>query len=260
MGMTWLLAQTETVVARKSLWEYIRSGGGIGFVIIVLSLLAVGLIVAQLIRLRRSRLSPDYVRTNLGTMLERHDVPAAMNFCADEANACFVTRVFGAALRRCSRSAFGFLELKSALEESGQQEVARLYRATDGIGLIAAVAPMLGLLGTVVGMVGAFDTISTTEGVAKPGQLAGDISIALITTVMGLVVAIPATAAYAWLRNRIDNTVGEIGETIDELASLLEGSNRAAAGAAAGTGGAGGSAMGGGPPRGRPMPQPAPRA
>ena len=124
---------------------------------------------------------------------------------------------------RCARSPFGFLELKTALQEAGQQQVARLYRSTDGIGLIASVAPMLGLLGTVVGMVGAFDTISTTEGFAKPDQLAGDISQALISTVLGLIVAIPATAVYTYFRNRIDAATSDIAEMIEDLSAHLEG-------------------------------------
>jgi biopolymer transport protein ExbB len=82
---------------------------------------------------------------------------------------------------------------------------------TDIVGLVASIAPMLGLLGTVVGMVGAFDTISAIEGPVRPDNLAGNISEALITTVMGLIVAIPCTAIYTFLRNRIDALVTEIG-------------------------------------------------
>ncbi|HYC80663.1 MAG TPA: MotA/TolQ/ExbB proton channel family protein, partial [Solirubrobacterales bacterium] len=161
-------------------------------------------------------------------------------------------RVVGGALVRCARSPFGFLELKAALEEQGQSQVTTLQRSTDGIGLIASVAPMLGLLGTVVGMVGAFETISATEGMAKPGQLAGDISLALITTVQGLVVAIPCTAAYVWTRNRVDRVTGEVAELVEELAAHLE------------SPGGGQAAVPGRPAAGvtrapapRPMPQPA---
>lgn len=241
-----MLAQAAEEAATKSLFDYIRSGGPIGYLIIFLSFVAVGLFIAQLVVLRRARLAPDNVVRELQGHLERHDVPAALAFCRLPDANCFLTRLFGGAILRCQRSAFGFLELKSALEEAGQRETGRLYRATDGIGLIAAVAPMLGLLGTVVGMVGAFDTISSTEGVAKPGQLAGDISVALITTVEGLCVAIPATMAYSWLRNRIDGVVAEVGEVIEALASLIEGAK------AQGTP-ASGAAQGA-----RPRPQPAP--
>lgn len=236
-----ILAQ-DSSSSSKSLVEYILAGGSIGFVIIALSLVAVGLVIAQLVRVRMARLAPGYVQSNLDTLLARRDVKTALAFCQDPENDSFMTRVFGSALARCARSPFGFLELKSALEEAGQQETSRLYRATDSIGLIASIAPMLGLLGTVVGMVGAFDTISITEGVTRPDQLAGNISQALITTVMGLVVAIPTTAAYTYLRNRIDSFVSEISETTEAIASHLE------------------SAPGGQPTqpsRGRPTPTPA---
>ncbi|MEM7756462.1 MAG: MotA/TolQ/ExbB proton channel family protein, partial [Planctomycetota bacterium] len=126
----------------------------------------------------------------------------------------------------------------------GQQQVARLYRMTDVIGLIAGIAPMLGLLGTVVGMVGAFDTIAVTEGPVRPDALAGNISEALITTVLGLIVAIPATAVYTYLRNRIDALAAEAGEIMEELAVHLEGGGDAAP---APRGGGAGAGPGGGP-------------
>ena len=81
---------------------------------------------------------------------------------------------------------------------------------------------MLGLLGTVLGLTGAFSTISQTEGFARPDQLAGDISLALVTTILGLVVAIPVTAIVAFFRNRIDTLASSIAATIDDLASHLE--------------------------------------
>ena len=123
------------------------------------------------------------------------------------------------------RSPFGALELKGALEEAGQEQVARLYRSTDGLGLIAAIAPMLGLLGTVVGMVGAFDTLSAAEGFARPDQLAGDISKALVTTLMGLTLAIPCMAAFTYFRNRIDSLASSIALQVDEMAAHLEGAD-----------------------------------
>jgi biopolymer transport protein ExbB len=81
---------------------------------------------------------------------------------------------------------------------------------------------MLGLLGTVVGMVGAFDAITLSDGPARPDELAGSISQALITTVLGLIVAIPSTAMYTFLRNRIDHLTTEIDETIEEIIAPLE--------------------------------------
>lgn len=230
----WVLAQTapaagsdaaggaEALERSKSLLDYINDGGVIGYVIIALSFVAVALVVAHLVQVRLSRLAPPEIVTRLHELLRAGDVSGAIRYAQAEENDCFFTRVVGGALVRCARSPFGFLELKSALEEEGQAQVTALQRSTDGIGLIASVAPMLGLLGTVVGMVGAFETISATDGMAKPGQLAGDISLALITTVQGLVVAIPCTAAYAWARNRVDRVTGEVAELVEELAAHLE--------------------------------------
>lgn len=205
----------------KTLLTYIREGGSIGYVIILLSFAAVTLIVMHFLRIRVSRLAPPDSVFSLDRMLRENDIQGALRFCNDRANDSFLTRVFGAALARCSRSPFGFLELRSAVEEAGQEQLSRLHRSNEPIGLIASVAPMLGLLGTVVGMVLAFDTISTSKGLARPDQLAGYISLALVTTVLGLVVAIPVTATYAYIRNRTDALAAEVAQIIEELSSHL---------------------------------------
>lgn len=217
-----LLAQEEVARSGKSLLDHVMSGGVIGFVIILLSFVALLLVIADLVQIRESRLAPEDVILRMNELFRSGDVKGAIQFCQAPDNDCFFTRVVGAGLVRCARSPFGFLELKSALEESGREQVERLYRKTDALGLISDIAPMLGLLGTVVGMVGAFEVISETEGFARPDQLAGNISVALITTVLGLIVAIPAKAAYTWLRNRIDATVAAVGEIIEDLAWRLE--------------------------------------
>ena len=217
-----------------SILQLISAGGAIAYLIILLSIAALALVVMHSLQLREASLAPPEVIDELDDALSRGDIEAAEKYCQDDENDCFLTRVMGAGLTRCKRSVFGWLELKGALEEAGQEQVARLYRSTDGLGLIAAIAPMLGLLGTVVGMVGAFDTISSSEGFARPDQLAGDISKALVTTLMGLSLAIPATAAFTFFRNRIDALSGDVGGTIEELAAHLD---QASAGAAPGGGG-----------------------
>lgn len=221
-GAAAVLAQGGGADGGRTLLDHINSGGVVGYIIIGLSVIALALIVAHLVQIRRPRLAPEEHVERTRELLRSGDVNGAIAYCQAPENKSFFCEVVGAALVRCSRSPFGFLELKSAMEESGQEQVARLYRSTDGIGLIASVAPMLGLLGTVVGMVGAFDVLSATGGAARPDQLAGDISKALITTVMGLIVAIPCTAVYAYFRNRIDHVTTGVGDVIDELTSHLE--------------------------------------
>lgn len=215
-----------------SLLRIVLAGGLVGYFIIFLSIVALALAVAHSIHIRLGALAPDATVDRLHGLLASGDLAGAAKVCADPDEACFLTRVMGAGLKRMSRSTFGALELKGALEDAGKEQVARLYRSTDGLGLIAAIAPMLGLFGTVVGMVGAFNTISSTQGFARPDELAGDISQALVTTLMGLVLAIPATAAFTYFRNRIDHLAAEIGTLVEDLASLAE---RAAAAPAAQT-------------------------
>ncbi|TVQ60639.1 MAG: MotA/TolQ/ExbB proton channel family protein [Phycisphaerales bacterium] len=216
------LAAATGNAGSMSLLDYILAGREIGLVIILLSFVALGLVVAALIRLRLSRLAPPETIDELDRMLRAGEIGRAVELCNSSVHDSFLTRTFGPALVRCARSPFGFLELKSALEESGQQEVGRLQRWTDYLGLIATVAPMLGLLGTVFGILVAFDAISQTEGVPRPGELAGGISQALVTTVMGLIVAIPTTFAYTYLRNRIDDLAQDVARICEELAVHLE--------------------------------------
>jgi len=206
----------------RSLLEYIMQGGPIGMIILLISLAAVGMIGAQFLRVRRIRMAPEDLIEELRPVLLKRNVQGAIDLCTQHETNSFLSRVLGLSLTRAARSPFGMLELRSTVEEIGQLETDRLYRLTDGIGLIASIAPMLGLLGTVVGMVGAFDAITMADGPARPDELAGSISQALITTVLGLIVAIPCTSAYTYLRNRIDHLTTEIGEVIDELIAPVE--------------------------------------
>ncbi|MCA9310523.1 MAG: MotA/TolQ/ExbB proton channel family protein, partial [Phycisphaerales bacterium] len=99
---------------------------------------------------------------------------------------------------------------------------ARLYRWTDGLALIATIAPMLGLLGTVVGINKAFANLHDAANSGASGELASAISLALVTTIMGLVLAIPTTTAVTFFRNRIDSLASDISSIIDDLAVLIE--------------------------------------
>ncbi len=221
-----LLAQTEPAGAptevRPNLLNFITSAGLLSYVLVALSFVALALIIRNLMVLRMSRLAPPSFVHALDARLRETDTAGALQLCNDPANASFIAGVFGPALDRCSRSPFGFLELRSALEEAGQTEVDRLHRLTDGVGIIAAVGPMLGLLGTVIGMIGAFDTIGRLEGATRSQELARFMSMALVNTAEGLVVAIPCTVAFALFRRRIDHLAGQASAIIETLAGHIE--------------------------------------
>jgi len=228
---TYVLAQTD---AGMSLLDNIAAGREIGAIIILLSFVALGLVIANLLRIRMSSMAPPDSREHLARLFAANDIDGAIALCRADEHDSFLTRTLGRAMERCQRSPFGFLELKSSLEESGQQQVARLYRATEWIALIATVAPMLGLLGTVVGILVALDTLRASEGVPRPDELAGGISLALVTTVMGLIVAIPCTFAFAFLRSRIDQLADEVAGIIEDLTSGIEAGGGKQPGARAG--------------------------
>ncbi len=221
-----LVAQAADPAATQergmSLLDFIQAGGLVGYIIILLSAGAVALGVMQALEVREQSLAPAKVVDDLHNLLGRRQVGQAAEYCEKPENGCFLTNVIGAGLSRYRRSAFGALELKGALEEAGQEQVARLYRKTDGLALIAGIAPMLGLLGTVIGLYGAFGTISDAGGFARPDQIARDVSLALVTTILGLVVAIPVSAAVTYFRNRIDAVASTIAAIVDDLAAHLE--------------------------------------
>jgi biopolymer transport protein ExbB len=120
-------------------------------------------------------------------------------------------------LERFQSSEFGFAEYRTAVEEAGEDFTGRLYRKTEVLNVIGSIAPMLGLLGTVVGMIEAFNTIAARQGMARPEELAGGIGQALITTLLGLFVAIPTMVAFSFFRNKIDSLVAEAGKRIERM-------------------------------------------
>jgi biopolymer transport protein ExbB len=219
---SWPLLLGQTQANETSILDLIQAGGLIGYAIIALSVVALALMIMHFVQIREKNLAPPDVVESLETMLARGDIDEALRYCQQPGNGCFLTRVLEAGLTRFQRSAFGVFELRAALEEAGQEQAGKLYRSTDGLGLIVGIAPLMGLLGTVVGMVGAFKTISSVEGFARPDQLAGDISQALVTTVMGLSLAIPALAAFTFFRNRIDALVVEAAAIVERLTLPLE--------------------------------------
>ena len=109
-----------------------------------------------------------------------------------------------------------------AVTESLEQDTANLLRKIEWLNLIGNVAPMIGLFGTVWGMIEAFNGIVQAGGQPQPADLAAGISVALVTTWWGLIVAIPALAAFGFLRNRIDSFTAEVALTSEKLLASID--------------------------------------
>jgi biopolymer transport protein ExbB len=208
-------------IRQRTFLDSLRAGGVIGAIIVLMSVVAVGFVIEHSITIRKERLMPEAAMDQLEDLIARGDIQAATQFCEDPRNYSLATDVVLAGLERFQTSEFGFADYKSAVEEAGEDHTARLYRKTDGLNIIGVIAPMLGLFGTVQGMITAFNIIASTEGAAQPYQLADSISQALVTTWLGLVVAIPSMVAFSYFRNKIDSLVSECGKRVERVLTPL---------------------------------------
>jgi biopolymer transport protein ExbB len=201
--------------------EFILQSGLIGFLIIALSFVMVAFIVEHALTIRKEVLMPEAVMQQLEEKVATGKLDDAIAFCQQPPNFSLATDVVLAGLERFKGSQFGFAEYKAAVEEAGEEATSALYRKTEVLGVIGAIAPMLGLLGTVQGMILAFDTLATSGGAADPAKLADSIGLALVTTFEGLVVAIPAMIAYSFFRNLIDSLIAEAGKRVERILAPL---------------------------------------
>jgi len=227
MSLTYILlivAQANIDEEKTTRLELLSKGGPVGYIIIALSLVALALAVMHFLQLKRSALLPPEQLVTIEEMLSKGKVDDALNYCVDPLNDTYLIRILAPGLLRYQRSAFGPFEIKNALEEAGEDQTSRLFRSTDALGLIGTVAPLLGLLGTVFGMVKAFDTIGGSGG-GSNSALAGNISEALITTMLGLILAIPCVTLFSYFRNRIEGLSAEASSEIERLVLYLEESN-----------------------------------
>ena len=203
-------------LGRRTLMDSIIAGGWIGGIIIILSVVAVAFMIEHAITIRKERLMPAAQLNQLEELIAAGKIREATEYCQDPKNYSLASDVVLAALERYQGSEFGFADYKSAAEEAGEENTARLYRKTDMLSVIGAIAPMLGLFGTVEGMMEAFNTIAMQESV-KPRDLADSISKALVTTWLGLIVAIPTMAVFSYFRNKIDSIVSECGKHVERI-------------------------------------------
>ena len=197
---------------RRTLWDNIKAGGVTELVIILLSVVAMSLTIEHAVSIRREKLVPPYVLNELEQLFDEEEYEEAMDLCDQED--CFLCRVVGAGLARIGG---GYERMAEAIQEVGEEEATTLHQKISYLSLIAAIAPMLGLLGTVMGMIEAFNIIAAMAGAANPADLANGISKALITTATGLIVAIPTMCAYMFFRNRVIKVVQEVGAITGEL-------------------------------------------
>ncbi len=194
----------------------INASGAFGAVLLLISFIMVAVIMMNLLQVRRDNMLPEGFVAAFEEKLNAKDYQGAYEIARnDEA---LIARVLAAGLSRLNR---GYEEAIEGMQEVGEEESMTMEHRLSYLALIGSVAPMIGLMGTVWGMIASFRTIATAPVAPKPKDLADGISTALFTTLEGLVVAIPAIIAYSLLRNRVSRLLLEVGRVSEGLMSRL---------------------------------------
>jgi len=198
-------------VESLSVGQLIVASGFIGWVIIALSVVTLAVIIENYVTLSRDKLAPPEIIDEITSLFDEQQFQEAMELCENEQN--FFTRIVAAGI---SKIGHPYDVMQNAIQEMGDEESIRLHQKIGWVSVLAAVSPMLGLFGTVSGMISSFHIIASTTN-PTPSQLAGGIYVALLTTFEGLMVAIPATASFAYLRNRLVRNIIEVGAIVEDL-------------------------------------------
>lgn len=206
--------------AEESFLAVVFSGGimgiGIMIVLILLSIIAFYLVVDQAMSLQKKDLVPPDLIENVRQLLAQGKLKEADQACRERPCPLSFVLVSG-----ISEIEFGWPAVEKALEDSTGEQAARLYRKLEYLSVIGNIAPMIGLLGTVTGMILAFREVALSQGTAGAGDLASGIYSALVTTVCGLVIAIPSLGAFAVFRNKIDEIISDTAYSAQHVFSSV---------------------------------------
>jgi biopolymer transport protein ExbB len=198
------------------MWEIVRAGGLFMWPIILCSIVAVAIVLERLWTLQQRRVVPPDLTRRVWQLVEAGQVNDKVIAALHENSPMGKLLATGLANRHRPREV-----LMERLEDAGRHVIHDLDRFLNTLGTIAGVSPLLGLLGTVMGIIKAFTAISQ-GGVGDPKLLSGGISEALVTTAAGLCVAIPSLIAYRYLRGRVDDVVVQMEKDVVRFADALE--------------------------------------
>jgi len=191
-------------------------GGVIMWPILICSILALAIAIERFYSLRRVSIDTREFMDVIRTALRQNRIQEAVGIC-DETNAP-IARIVKAGILKFDRAKE---DIREAIEDAGHLELPRLERYMSALGTCAHIAPLLGLLGTVQGMIRCFAAIENKQGQVNPSDLAQGIANALITTFAGLSVAIPTLVIYNYLLSRVENMVVEMEISSSELVDVL---------------------------------------
>jgi len=204
---------------KMSLWQVFLSGGPVMWPILLCSIFALAIILEKFWHLYKIKIDTQEFLSNILDKMKRHEIKEALKICENTKSP--ISHILKAGILKYDRTRE---QIKEAIEDASLYEIPKLEKNLSTLATIAHISPLLGLLGTVTGMVRCFQTIqvkATSFNPVSPGDLAGGIWEALLTTVAGLIVAIPTFVAYNYLVSRVNNFILEMEKASTELVNFL---------------------------------------
>jgi biopolymer transport protein ExbB len=204
---------------KMNFWQVFLAGGPVMWPILLCSVFALAIIIERFLYLRRVKVGTAEFLQGILDKMKRHQIKEALEAC--DANPSPIAHILKGGILKYDRPK---PQIKEAIEDASLFEIPKLEKHLPALATIAHISPLLGLLGTVTGMVQAFQVIqakSTSLHPVSPGDLAGGIWEALLTTVAGLVVAIPTFVAYNYLVHRVNSIILEMEKAATEFVNVL---------------------------------------
>lgn len=201
------------------MWDMIQKGGPMMYLIILSSVLAFGVVIERIYNLNKARIDANKFMDEILNILKRNKIIEAIEMCNKTPGP--IAHIVKAGILKHDRSR---PEIKESVEEAAQLEIPRLEKHIPILATIAHITPLLGLLGTVTGMVKAFQVIQQKAQMmvpVNPGDLAGGIWEALLATLAGLAVAIPTYVAYNYLVSQVDSLIYDMEKSATDLVNML---------------------------------------
>jgi len=198
------------------MFRIIEMGGPMMYPILLCSILFVAILIERLYHYHRAEINTNAFISGIRNVLKKKKIAEAISICEDTPGP--VAHIVKAGILKHDRPKE---EIKETIGDVALHEVPRLEKNLNVLATVAHIAPLLGLLGTVLGMIGAFQEIQRESGRVNAGDLAGGIWEALVTTAAGLCVAIPAYVAYNYLVSRVSSLVLDMERSATEVVDLL---------------------------------------
>jgi len=199
------------------LYEMFIKGGVIMWMILACSVLALSVVIDRSIVIRRAKINVPAFMVRLRGLIKKKDISGAVSVCMQENSP--IANIIRKGLKKYK---YGHDRVKESIENAGKQEISKLEKGLPILASISGIAPLLGFLGTVTGMITAFMTIEDLAGAANPSDLAGGIWEALLTTASGLIVGIPSLAFYNYFANRVKRLVGDMETVANDVVDTIQ--------------------------------------